>query len=655
MPRDNETLSSLFSPPRGDLHGIGGVLCALSADAEFLEQALLRFTRVPPSSRIARGSVDLTLMLDPAHAAISPDQVAGLQMLRPKSRAQRPWPAACMHAKVGLLAFGPARTGDPTWYRLLVATGNWTTASARHQIEMVWYLDISLGASAVEDLHELYAGAGFLRNLMRCYQSGPLLTQKAEQLLAFAAAKGVRPEAPQKLRFLSTIPWDADAAASEGLWTQLSRRLSEDGVTRNYLVCGSGFYEQQRDPAEQPQVLHRIVNDLARTRPRALTDSAERRLVANGEHADQVMASYRAGGLAGWELCRPKDPVAGKSEARAQLHAKFLFAARRRQDALTSGVLYLGSGNLSIKGFLLPTPQGNIEAGVVLPVPEIDSTLKLNRTLPIGTVFRDKEIEAVEVEEKEPEPAGADLPPSPIRAFQILPDGSLGIDWDEAVSTASAEIIVYPLAGPPVPLLPGQPRLSLEGGQVPRCIEVRWDGHTCMVPCLDVAGEFKRQSIPTPTFESWLDQLRCFPETWNDPDPEKEGTDDPEEVPERRAGGTLAPGGTGEEMTLGRDFPAHTAMMLVEAIAERNGSVLEEQAADWIHYLRHLLIEQQPTGYVEGWRSLDVNFLHALLSPEGFAPAWTDLDGYRALIAEVTRAWGLNESCTLDVGAGAQS
>ena len=539
-------------------------------------------------------------------------------------------------------------------YRLLVSTGNWTTASARHQIEMVWYLDIVPGTADVEDLHELYAGAGFLRNLMRCYQAGPLLTLKAEQLLSLAHEKAVRPDASRRIRFLSTLPWEADGGAPEGLWPQLSRRLSEGGVTCNYLVCGSGFYEQQRDPEEQPRVLRQIIADLTSTSSRALTASAERRLVTNGERADQVMASYRSGGLAGWELCRPKDPVAGNNEERGQLHAKFLFMARRRQNALASGSLYLGSGNLSVRGFLLPSPQGNIEAGVVLSVPEIDSTVKLSRTLPIGATFRDKEILTIDIDEKEPEPARAELPPSPVLAFQILPDGSLGIIWDEAVSATSA-IVAHVPAGEPVPLAPGQPRLSLHGSHVPRCIEVRWDGHVCMVPCLDVAGEFKRQISQVPSFESWLDQLLGFPETWNDPAPEEEGPDESEGEPERRTGGMTDPGDLREGMALGRDFPAHTAMMLVEAVAERNGSVIEEQAADWLHYLRHHLIEQQPTGHVEGWRSLRVNFLHALLSPEGFAPAWTNLDGYRALIAEVTRAWGLDEGCTLDVGAGAPS
>jgi hypothetical protein len=58
-----------------------------------------------------------------------------------------------------------------------------------------------------------------------------------------------------------------------------------------------------------------------------------------------------------------------------------------------------------------------------------------------------------------------------------------------------------------------------------------------------------------------------------------------------------------------------------------------------------------PKEHIEGWRGLRVNFLQALLSRDGFAPDWPDLEmeKYRALIHEVADDWGLSAGCSLEV------
>ena len=173
---------------------------------------------------------------------------------------------------------------------------------------------------------------------------------------------------------------------------------------------------------------------------------------------------------------------------------------------------------------------------------------------------------------------------------------------------------------------------------------MRWDDHACKIPCLDESGQYLRQVAPIASFASWLEQLR----RWSDPDPAEEdlqdddgdgdGTDDIAAVAAARM----------DDPSLSRDFPARTAMMLVEEIAERNGEVSEAQAADWLHYLGHML-QNVPPAWVTGWQDLRVNFLRALQSPEGFAPDWKCRDKYDALIDAVASAWGLASCPPLEV------
>ena len=89
MAKDKSALSDLFSPPHEELQGIGAILCGYSADTEFIDHALTRFTRATNASRLARGSVDWTLLLNPPHEVISIANAPGVIQLRPKAEEDR--------------------------------------------------------------------------------------------------------------------------------------------------------------------------------------------------------------------------------------------------------------------------------------------------------------------------------------------------------------------------------------------------------------------------------------------------------------------------------------------------------------------------------------------------------------------------------------
>lgn len=636
MAKFKETLSSLFAPPE-NLQGVGGVLCAFSSDADFMEQALFRFTRVPPGSRRSRGSVDFTLMLDPAHEVLAQDVVPGLLQLRPKASEQRIWKFRDMHAKVALLAFGSARMGEPSQYRILVSTGNWTKASAQQLIEMAWYIDIH-AKSPKQDQWELHAVASFLQGLLGCYQTGEAM--KVHELIRKAAAFGMKPPGGAKLQFMQS--------SVQALLPQIAQGLKNQANGCNYLVCGSGFFEQKHDPQEQPKVLSELVAQFQKGG--VLTQSISNKvIVTNGDKEDQVIAACKSNALVGWDLHHPKDPVSDKDKSRTQLHAKFLFVAKSRADSLSNCWLYLGSGNLSQRGMLLPpSGGGNIETGVLIDVAELDTPKKVIRLLPVGNKFKPKELAEVIPETCELISKESDQPPSPIIYFQVLNNGLLSIIRDQGVLITGDLAVIFP-DGTPQVLPPAQMILDLHSLEYPRSLEIQWNDSSCKIPCLDVAGDFKRQAIKNPSFGNWLDLLMGFPETLHDPDPDEE--DDESDVGTENP---TTPQGVGAQWDMqsgGRDFPAHTAMMLVETIADRNGSVPEENAVDWLYHLHHILLEACPASQIEGWKLLQVNFLAVLLNPEGFAPMWKDLSAYRAVIQQVAKKWGLEEFPALEMKA----
>lgn len=162
-----KTFLDVFSPPKGTV-GHTAVLVAMSAGEEFLDAAMERFTRLRARQRAALGLPQAWLMLDPHASAnclavLPPGRVPGLHELHPRQVPHD----SLLHAKLALLSFGPTRRGDATRVRLVVSTGNFTDASARHQLELLWVLDVALDASAPsDDRDDVAAAADFAQHLL---------------------------------------------------------------------------------------------------------------------------------------------------------------------------------------------------------------------------------------------------------------------------------------------------------------------------------------------------------------------------------------------------------------------------------------------------------------------------------------------------------
>ena len=653
MARNRKTLSDLFAPPVEGLLGIHALLCAYSADADFLIQALDKFTGVGRSSRLARGSVDATLALDPEHAVFEAQMLPGLCQLYPRPPESRPWRFRRMHAKVALLAFGKCRAGEPTHYRMVVSTGNWTTTSARHLIELAWYADVPAESKDAPDLRDLHACATFFENLLGCYQANPALTIRAMDIVRLCLARGKGAGSKSVVRFSSNFPVRT-GERPQSLLRRLVAAAMEDGSARNLLVCGSGFYEKDAGTDQAPEVIG-LLSDALRKKG-LLTANPETVVVLNPEFGGQVARHVKDASNPSMAIYRPKDPVGGERSPRTKLHAKFCYIGKLRSRGITSGLLYLGSGNLTFPGFVQhPEPAdhvggnhggpGNIEAGVFIRTnveqgsARIETWAKLQRLLPIGSRLKPGDVEVgSENDEELEEMQKPSKPAPPIMAFTLGHDNSLTVLWSsEPTADEAVEVDIPDRGTVTVPFESNQ--VPLDAAIAVQWLTVRANGVEWRVPCLCPTGEYPRCASRTVTFANWLDELDDFPGSWNDPAADNPDGDDGDEA----AGGSRGPAGPPDcslETSADRNFPAHTAALLVESIARQNGEVAEDRREDYLAHLRRALLHGLPPGYLEEWRALKVNFLTPLLSREGFAPDWKDLGSYDQFVNNVIDAWG---------------
>lgn len=624
-----QTLSSLFEPPRNFPRATGGVLCAYSAEASFLERALVRYTGVPAESRRLRGGVDLTLMTTPTQEVFSEATVPGLVHLRPREAKNRHAGFTVMHAKVALLGFATQPDGQAKMHRIIVGTGNWTQASARTQLEMFWSLDIGPD-SAIEDRRELRAVADFLVSLMESFQcddsfAGAKLLRDAIGASA-PAASGV------ETRFFHS--WDTKSLGD--ILLDRLERTKEDARPPNLLVCGSGFFDSHDRPDPAVLVINQVSDALCK---RGVFTGKTRMVVTNASLDDHLTKCLRSGVLADWEVLFPAEPNPPKTSnaVKRSLHAKFIFLAYRHADSLTRQRLYLGSGNLTNNGFMHPPAQrGNIEAGVLLSPHEINNYAQLGRHLPIGRAPVAIDPGATLDPPNDPlrHPEAAEVVASPAICFLIKGKNTLEPKWDPAVTKSLEEITVY-LDGRPLVIPVKQDDVRIE--TIPRSLKITWrDDCSAIVPCFDSTGGFKRAPLPPMHFDDWLAQLAGYPDAYDNPDvggDDDDGDDD---------GYGVGGGGSNDAVPMSRDFPAHSAMVLVEMVSEKNSHVPETNADAWLRYLEFMLVDNKPTGLLDGWRSLGVNFLSVLLWREGFAPAWNNLEGYDDLVRRVAQEWGLS-------------
>ena len=624
-----ETLLDIFVPPEG-MVGHSMVLVAMTGTEDFLEDAVQQFTGLRPRQRAELGNVFVYLMLD-GHASSSrqevfpPGRIPGLHEFQPRTVD----PGSLLHAKVALLAFGPNRTGAPLHLRLAVLTANFTYTSARQQLELVCGVDLPLdGTGRVVDRADVAAAGKFVEALLarRFYRDEKEVRTKGRKLTArldvlLAAASSVAP-ANRKPRFIHSL--------DHPLYDQIRERFRKAiDKPRNLLLCGSGFYEEPSGKARKPAVFGKL-EDLG-----VFTANVRRVALVEPGEAGAVATWAKEGETEGWEVVRPFDALGHNR----RLHAKFVYAGYLRDDHLSNGWLYLGSGNLSRRGIFThgEIAEGNVETGVVFEVYE-----RLDSKAIKGRLFWSDEVETVGEDDwavgqvGDAPDAQPILEASPILSAMIEPAPSrhLRLLWREDVPAGSRVSISWTgrdwfdaQRGSDAPL---------EDNESPTALNVRGERERkWVVPVVDAAG---RVGWQPPRFDTYADALAAlldFPIRPAEATDEGDGDDGDD-------GGTKGTG-TGEAIEQEKSYALHAAAELLEKVAAFQAALPESMIDDWLDHLDRMFRASFPEALIATWRMHQIDVFAHLREPELRPPHLTDKQRarYFEVLEDAADAWGL--------------
>lgn len=666
------------APPEG-MTGHAGWICGFSADADFMEAFVERFTGQGRSARADRGRTFIGLCLDRSQAQIPPGEVPGVLHLAAHDNSP---PFRLMHAKVALLAFR-SEADEKDWaLRLLVTTGNWTRQTTEDSIDLVWRLDLTADDvlarepdDAIEQCRaDMAAARDFWRWLRQQYQSrlleGDAKAEKAQKTQGAAFAElerwtsRIKPRADTTPRFIHT--------RKEALIHQVAGHVKAHAGSqrRNNLILGSGFWEGE-PTAGLPVVPATIAKALADAS--LLTRSAEITLVLESDNCaaladERVLDSMKE---ANWSLLHP---LKAEGDNR-RLHAKFLFSANWQRDSknCASAWVYLGSGNLTRAGFLAaPSQGGNLEAGVIMAADGLCwEPVARSRLTPVGDVLpvdwnaRITDVSVLTAGDGPPERDTRFIAP-PVSHFVWTPGETVNFLTVPEGEDATGIVI----------LGPNNEGLAQDGSG-----RFRWDGEQpahvgvrridrndsaliVLVPVLDRYGRLAARPLEPIDLEQAIELLASFPAV-----PEGGVTGDDEDTPAPPGTNSL-PGAPGRTMSDAR-YAIRRTMQLIEAIAERQTMMPRADWTSWTQRLQCVLTQlgnlpqrgsngqgqRRDKGttrgaLVEALLPLEINPLSCLREPP-FLPDYVKRGSAESLaLDEALRAAEANWNVTEFVGLG---
>lgn len=610
-----KTLSQMFTPPEGYVGQIC-VASALSADVIFLDKMLTEFTGRSNSKRREIGDVNLLLMLDIRSERLDMDAASGFLQLQPygKNRWEK---ISCMHAKVAIMQFGKthsiqsrSKTTDLIW-RLVVCTGNWTESSAYHQIEMAWSTDYDCNAKKQDrnSLFDMECAVNFMERLQHNYAVDKRIWAFAEIMF-----KGIKKSAEiiqgfHKCRFFTTFN---KVSMLDSIKEQFKN------VQSNFVIAGSGFYEQDDGKNDKPETIKQIEQKLKLTE----IDKKDRHLIVNVGTAGKI-AVWSKNSL-DWSIHIPSDPV---PDANRFMHAKFIYAGVKKRTIIGNGKLYLGSGNLSATGLLGAGKRKNIEAGIVIN--QSDFCNGVNR-LPEKKLFElllcgdeESSLESKSINENidDDEFEGGEVcykDPCPLLAFELVLEKGKYMLRPNWLDNKPAKGVILKRTKDIV----GKKNIAIM--DVPSEYEVvAWNRENYQVPVIIVDDGFVRFSAhvaPAETqlsLEELLSQLESSLYGRDDDNNDNEPDKNKSEGHKSDCKNTLIK----KEV-----YKYQSAMTLVESIAEYNQirfpkcdkKVRKEDIRDWIAIV-DCKLRNLSNDLIKTWQSLEVNFI-SVLSEKNFAP-----------------------------------
>lgn len=637
------SLAQHFEAP-DDFVGCFGWLCGYSADAEFLDDAVERFTRQTRNQRAYGGRIALALMLDPGNPNVSLMDAPGVLHLPIKDPGHKPF--ALLHAKVAVLGFRHIKDARDWQLRLLVSTGNWTRATLEDNLDLVWRSDLSS-----KDLHasddavrrgcaDIKAAWEMLDWLRRDFDTRVLaaVPQERKDTESGSASRLFEDWVTQASREAAGTPPRYFDNRKRSLLEQLPAMIERTGdtVARNYLAMGSGFYESSATPNAIPSVLNRIVNTLQGSGgKRLLAGSRTIDVFVNPKGCQAVADSVQALNAADWTVRKAGQPGYFGQNARRALHAKFIFSANESQNSNTckSAWVYLGSGNLTGPGFAhkMARNGGNLEAGVVFaPDPlywksgeDIPPEQVLTHVLPVQREddFNHNPNGLV---------AGGDMPE---REPDFIAAPVAWLFWHEEDRAGWLQAPDHVLE--PFDVLDEAGKVCqrdatggiIWSGRQPRQVQIRWTagGQTrhSSVPILDEFGRFAATALPAIDLleEAWW-QLANFPMPPDDEDLSPASDFEPS------AHLNQPPGTTSSSA----QYPVRQMMQLIENIAAKQTAVSQADWSTWCARLEQCLVQAAGNAVIKAFSDLEINPLGPLWQPPfrpDFAKTADTPDGQR--------------------------
>jgi hypothetical protein len=632
---DDFVYSQIFEPPEGKW-GQVCVASALSADEFFIDKALQTFTKKDEKNRAFGCSFPLYLMLNKGHRLLD-KSISGFYQLEPSSK--KIWDKIYVqHAKVAVMQFGSSQmrrkffTDENTVWRLVVCTGNWTEASAKHQIELVWSVDVSAECENELDKIDLLAAVDFLKSLRYLYDCDDTVWSRAKSMLETIEEKfcDIPEKQKEKSRFISTLPKFASLKDlnKQGvpLFNQFCEKIKDESKGFNRIVIGSGFYENaKKNKADsKPYVIEKI-DELIRKGN--FDDKVKKHIVVNEKKAGQL-ANWS--GKGDWIIHKAYDP----SEKNRSLHAKYIFGGKAGYKNVNDGWMYLGSGNLSKQGILSAygvadnQNLGNIEAGVVFDVivPEQDNeeNVFFEKYLACPKESFGGPLESGDGTNQD-EPNDMFIAPSPIMALKKISDKEFCISWSSSIERDEGFIqIKVNNRVITVPLLKKSDsweKWGFDSLNLPQWVYIEYDNQKYQIPLIDEDGFLVKIKQPIKDLDDFLDLLDDF-SVKPVPVVTDEGGDPPDPPPR----GDSNRG----QQTSRKSYIYSDAMKIIERVATLNNRNFSDELKcnkghlqDWIEDLKSKIRSFPPELLME-LKKINVDFVSVLKNPQGFAPQLND-------------------------------
>ena len=606
----NKSLIDMFKPPEG-YTGVVMALTAMSADKNSLQEISRAFT----NRQFHNGFIFGHLFLDKRFDCIANEGrvFEGIYQYQSKVDSLN----NLLHAKIFLLGFAPSFFDSPTLFRVIVYTGNLTTASINHQLELIWTFDISNNESDLEKRSDLYNVCSYFEKILENHNSFSFHKHiTLENFLALAKKTSGVPKKNATNHFISSF---------DGPIVDHIKKYIQGRKGLNKIICGSGFFEKDDKKKDAPNTIKDISN-----------------LVANFDSGKIVLNPSCAGAIASWELPEdegwlihtPKDQNLKESNGKTSrfLHAKFILfynkiEGRGSKATCNRGVLYIGSGNISRRGLVKNLKNdGNIESGILIDVNNLSDVYS---KLFVGEAY-DGKIESGEGDQDEDFLNKSRIPFCPVLALK-LGEHDTKIIWceDGLQSNTIIEIEGKKYKHPDDKI----PSKAFKKSQ-----DIIYEGESFNIPVISLNGLVNERDYKLDSFQDALDMLENFSKQTLDDE-----TIPPEDDEDILLKEKINSEKVDRESGVVRNYPLHTSAELIEKIAYINKSFENNQLQipEWLFFLDNYFLNLFKPSDVQAWKDLGFNFLSVLKHESFSIPCGEHSAAYNIIIDKIILHWEL--------------